>query len=128
MVEKFYPMWNIHKFSYIQSGVEYILQLQNVLTPNELIQLLRRAIKRSTLDWSDIDAIAVTYGPGLAIALEVGINKAKELSAKYKKPLVAVNHMEGHLYSSFVQNSKGNPKHSFTFHTLVCSSRGDTQN
>lgn len=62
-----------------------------------------------------IDAIAVTYGPGLAIALEVGIAKAKELARKYKKKLIAVNHMEGHLYANFAQNSKGNPQRNFEF-------------
>ncbi|OGK17989.1 tRNA (adenosine(37)-N6)-threonylcarbamoyltransferase complex transferase subunit TsaD [Candidatus Roizmanbacteria bacterium RIFCSPLOWO2_12_FULL_40_12] len=56
-----------------------------------------------------IDCIAVTYGPGLAIALEVGIQKAKDLAKKYKKKLIAVNHMEGHIYSCFAQNSKGKP-------------------
>jgi N6-L-threonylcarbamoyladenine synthase len=62
-----------------------------------------------------IEAIAVTQGPGLAIALEVGINKAKELSVKWKKKLIAVNHLEGHIYSPFVQNSKGKPKNDFHF-------------
>ena len=46
-----------------------------------------------------IDAIAVTVGPGLAIALEVGINKARELVKNYKKPLIAINHIEGHVLS-----------------------------
>lgn len=53
----------------------------------------------------EIDAIAVTIGPGLGIALGVGINKAKELAIKYKKPLIPVNHIEAHLLSSFT-----NPK------------------
>lgn len=57
---------------------------------------------------SKIDAIAVTIGPGLAPALEVGIAKVKELAKKWKKPVISVNHMEGHLLSSFVKNSKGN--------------------
>jgi N6-L-threonylcarbamoyladenine synthase len=48
---------------------------------------------------SDIQAIAVTTGPGLAIALEVGINKAKEISERYNIPLIAVNHIEGHVLS-----------------------------
>ncbi|MBM3209696.1 hypothetical protein FJZ40_05435, partial [Candidatus Shapirobacteria bacterium] len=55
-----------------------------------------------------IDAIAVTQGPGLAIALEIGIAKAKELSRMTQKPLIAINHMEGHLLSSFAKNAKGN--------------------
>jgi len=50
----------------------------------------------------DIDAIAVTVGPGLGIALGVGINKAKELAIKYNKPLIPVNHIEAHLLSPFV--------------------------
>lgn len=62
-----------------------------------------------------IDYIAVTQGPGLAVALEVGIKKAVELAKKYKKKLIPVNHLEGHIYSSFVQNSKGNPKRDFRF-------------
>ena len=72
---------------------------------------------RMTLDqmMENIDYIAVTYGPGLAIALEVGINKAKELAKKYNKKLIPVNHMEGHLYATFGQNSAGNPKQDFEF-------------
>ena len=70
-----------------------------------------------------IDYIAVTQGPGLAVALEVGIRKAKELAQKYNKKLISVNHLEGHIYSSFVQNSKGNPKreYKFPYLTLVIS-------
>lgn len=66
-----------------------------------------------------IDAISVTQGPGLAIALEVGIKKAKELAEKYNKKLIAVNHLEGHIYSPFAQNSQGNPKREFQFQHLV---------
>lgn len=69
--------------------------------------------------YKEIDAIAVTYGPGLAIALEVGIKKAKELAIKYKKRIIPVNHLEGHIYSSFVQNSKGNPHVDFQFPYLT---------
>jgi N6-L-threonylcarbamoyladenine synthase len=58
-------------------------------------------------DFPEIDAVAVTYGPGLAPCLEVGIAKAKELANLWKKPLVAVNHMEGHLLSALAKNSKG---------------------
>ena len=50
------------------------------------------------------DAIAVTVGPGLAIALEVGITKAKELATKFHKPLIAVNHIEGHLLSPLARS------------------------
>ncbi|HKC04460.1 MAG TPA: tRNA (adenosine(37)-N6)-threonylcarbamoyltransferase complex transferase subunit TsaD [Patescibacteria group bacterium] len=52
----------------------------------------------------NIDAIAVTVGPGLSIALRVGVNKAKELALKYKKRLIAVNHLEGHILSSLANS------------------------
>lgn len=68
---------------------------------------------------ANINYIAVTQGPGLAVALEVGIRKAKELSIKYKKKLISVNHLEGHIYSAFVQNSQGNPKRDFKFPYLA---------
>lgn len=69
--------------------------------------------------YDEIDAIAVTQGPGLAVALEVGIKKAKELAQKYNKKIISVNHLEGHIYSAFVQNSKGNPKREFNFPYLT---------
>ncbi|MBU1323114.1 tRNA (adenosine(37)-N6)-threonylcarbamoyltransferase complex transferase subunit TsaD [Patescibacteria group bacterium] len=56
-----------------------------------------------------IDAIAVTVGPGLAPALEVGIAFAKNLSLKYKKSLIAINHMEGHLLSSLANMEGSDP-------------------
>ncbi len=61
--------------------------------------VINQAIKRSGVVDDEIDAIAVTVGPGLAIALEVGIRKAKELALRWKKPLVGVNHVEGHVLS-----------------------------
>lgn len=79
---------------------------------DEVIQL---AIKKARVTWDSIDVIAVTQGPGLAIALGVGIQKAKDLAKTYSKPLIGINHLEGHLYSVFAQNSKGNPKRNISF-------------
>ncbi len=76
-------------------------------------------VVNEALKKSSFDCVAVTQGPGLAVALEVGIKKAKELAVKYHKKLIAVNHMEGHIYSSFVQNSQGSPKTDFTFPYLA---------
>jgi len=58
----------------------------------------------------DIDAIAVTEGPGLEPALWVGINFAKALSLAWNKPLIPVNHMEGHVVSSLLESGKGDTK------------------
>lgn len=71
------------------------------------------------LSLQNIDHIAVTQGPGLAIALEVGIKKAKELAQTHNKKLIGVNHMEGHIYSVFAQNSKGNPSVEIQFPYLA---------
>lgn len=68
--------------------------------------VVKEAIRRSGVTFEQLDVIAVTIGPGLAIALEVGINKAKELAEQYKKPLMTINHMEGHLLSSFAERRK----------------------
>lgn len=70
-------------------------------------QVVELALRRSRTKWQDIQAIAVTQGPGLAPALEVGIAKAKELAIEHNKPLIAVNHIEGHVLSVLaVSNSK----------------------
>lgn len=78
--------------------------------------------------WSAIDAVAVTQGPGLAIALEVGMRKAKELAAIYSKRLVPVNHLEGHIYSAYVQNRNGKPEGEYLFPCLaIVISGGHTE-
>ncbi len=65
-----------------------------------LPSVIERALKEAELNSpAEVEAIAVTQGPGLAIALEVGIQTAKELAKRYSKPLIGVNHMEGHLLS-----------------------------
>jgi N6-L-threonylcarbamoyladenine synthase len=68
---------------------------------------IQEALKRAQLTAEQIDVFAVTYGPGLAIALEVGVSKAKQLAIQYNKPLVAVNHMAGHIYANFAQTKNG---------------------
>ncbi len=59
------------------------------------------ALDRAGVSESEIEAIAVTYGPGLAPALQVGVAKAKQLSAEWKVPLYAVDHMIGHICSTW---------------------------
>lgn len=72
----------------------------------------------------DIDVIAVTQGPGLAIALSVGVNTAKELAKKYNKKLVAVNHIEGHILANLLQNKKGKPERKVKFPALALTVSG----
>jgi N6-L-threonylcarbamoyladenine synthase len=80
---------------------------------------INQALKRANVNISDIDSIAVTQGPGLAIALEVGITKAKELATKYRKPLIAINHIEGHALSPLA--NKTNFLYKFPILGLVVS-------
>ncbi|MFL5674447.1 MAG: tRNA (adenosine(37)-N6)-threonylcarbamoyltransferase complex transferase subunit TsaD [Chloroflexota bacterium] len=55
--------------------------------------------------WDDIDAVAVTYGPGLAGSLLVGINFAKALAWVHDRPLIGVNHLEGHVYAAWLHDT-----------------------
>lgn len=72
----------------------------------------------------EIDVIGVTQGPGLAIALGIGVNKAKELAKKYNKKLVAVNHIEGHIWANFLKNKKGKPKRELLLPALALTVSG----
>lgn len=64
---------------------------------------IRLALKRAGVTMAEIDAVAVTHGPGLAPALEVGLTAAKELAIEHDKPLIPINHIEGHLLSVLAQ-------------------------
>ncbi len=75
---------------------------QHVLS---IIPVVEQALAKSNRTLNDIDAIAVTRGPGLAGSLVVGMNMAKGLSLGLGLPLVGVNHLEGHIYSSWIYNA-----------------------
>jgi len=68
-----------------------------------LFPLVTRALGDANLGWSDIDRIAVTAGPGLIGALLVGVAGAQGLAYGLGIPLVAVNHLEGHIFSPYLQ-------------------------
>src|SRR3989338_550004 len=65
--------------------------------------VVEQAIKRSGVERKKIGAVGVTIGPGLAIALEVGIRQAKNVAGFLNKPLVVVNHIEGHIFSAMAR-------------------------
>jgi N6-L-threonylcarbamoyladenine synthase len=67
-----------------------------------IVPVLDGAWRDAGVEWSDIDAVSVTYGPGLAGSLLVGINFAKALAWVHEKPLIAVNHLEGHVYAAWL--------------------------
>ncbi|WP_414045715.1 tRNA (adenosine(37)-N6)-threonylcarbamoyltransferase complex transferase subunit TsaD [Macrococcus equi] len=65
--------------------------------------VIDQAIIASGLTWDDIDAVAVTEGPGLIGALLVGINAAKALALAHNKPLIPVHHIAGHVYANHIE-------------------------
>ncbi len=75
---------------------------QHVLS---IMPVIEETLSKSRLTVKDIDAIAVTRGPGLAGSLIVGVNAAKGMALGTGLPLVGVNHLEGHLYSAWVYNA-----------------------
>lgn len=90
---------------------------QHVLAIQPVIQ---KALKDAHLSYSDVDAIAVTRGPGLPGSLVVGINTAKGLALGSEKPLIAVNHLEGHLYSAWL-GDEDKPTPEFPLMSLIVS-------
>ncbi len=64
-----------------------------------IVPVVREAMHRAGVSYADLDAVAVTEGPGLAGALLVGIAFAKSLAFATDKPLIAVNHLEGHIHA-----------------------------
>lgn len=71
--------------------------------------VIDEALKNANVTFSDIDAIAVTYGPGLVGALLVGVSSAKALSYALKKPLVNVHHIKGHICANYVAHKDLKP-------------------
>jgi N6-L-threonylcarbamoyladenine synthase len=64
--------------------------------------VIRQALAASGLEWPALDGVAVTYGPGLASSLLVGLATAKGLALALGKPLVGINHIEAHIHSAFL--------------------------
>ena len=65
--------------------------------------VVQEAMDRAGLSFGELDAIAVTYGPGLVGALLVGVAHAKALAFALKKPLVGVHHIKGHVFANFIE-------------------------
>lgn len=92
-----------------------------------IIPVVDLALKQASVTMQDVDAIAFTRGPGLLGSLLVGVSFAKGLSLSTGKPLVEVNHLQGHILSCLVkQEGKENRRPSFPFLTLLVSG-GHTQ-
>jgi N6-L-threonylcarbamoyladenine synthase len=92
-----------------------IASRQHVLT---IMPVIEEALAEADLDWEDLAAIAVTYGPGLAGSLLVGVNAAKGLAWGRGLPLLGINHIEAHIYGNWLVNA---PPPKFPLVCLVVS-------
>ena len=87
-----------------------------------IVPVVRQALAEAKHTYESVDAIAVTQGPGLAGALLVGISYAKALAFALDKPLIAVNHLEGHIHAVLLEErQKGNHDLQFPVLALVVS-------
>ena len=87
-----------------------------------IVPVVRKALDDAGQTYQSIDALAVTQGPGLAGALLVGISYAKALAFALDKPLIAVNHLEGHIHAVLLEErQKGNREIRFPLLALVVS-------
>jgi N6-L-threonylcarbamoyladenine synthase len=72
----------------------------------QIVPVVREALAQAGMQMNDVDAIGVTYGPGLVGALLVGITYGKTLAQALEKPLISVNHLEGHVHAVFLEAHK----------------------
>lgn len=87
-----------------------------------IVPVVRKALEEAGHTYESVDAIAVTQGPGLAGALLVGISYAKALAFALEKPLITVNHLEGHIHAVLLEErQKGNFEVQFPVLALVVS-------
>src|SRR5579864_7519940 len=85
-----------------------------------ILPVIKETLEKAHTSVDQIDAIAVTYGPGLIGSLLVGVETAKTLAFVLKKPIIPINHMVGHIYANFIQE-KTNQIPAFPLLALVVS-------
>jgi N6-L-threonylcarbamoyladenine synthase len=71
-----------------------------------IVPVIEQAMQEAGAAWDNLDGIAVTHGPGLAGSLLVGVNAAKAIAFARGLPLIAVNHLEGHIYANWLESRK----------------------
>lgn len=92
-----YSQIDVHK---VYGGV--VPEIASRAHVEKIETIVQEALEQAGLQLSQIDAIAVTFGPGLVGALLVGVSYAKALAYALKKPLIAVNHIEGHICANYL--------------------------
>ncbi|WIG58143.1 MAG: N(6)-L-threonylcarbamoyladenine synthase [Ktedonobacterales bacterium] len=88
-----------------------------------ILPVLETALAEAGATWSDLDGIAVTYGPGLAGSLLVGLTSAKALALARNLPLIGINHLEAHIYANWLRTNDTSASPS----TAIAAADGDHQ-
>ena len=86
----------------------------------DMAPALERALSDSGIGLDEVDVVSATYGPGLAGSLLTGLNTAKALAFSLDKPLVGVNHLEGHIYASWLARGEDDPPEITPGFPLAC--------
>lgn len=86
----------------------------------QISPVIDKSLADANVDWSEIDAIAVTNAPGLIASLLVGVNTAQVLAYVHKKPLIPMHHVAGHIYANFLERDESN----FEFPILILTISG----
>ena len=87
----------------------------------DLVPVLDQAMSACGMSLEEVDAVAVTYGPGLAGSLITGLNAAKAIAYSLGVPLIGVNHLEGHIYASWLTQANPEEDPGFPLACLVAS-------
>lgn len=80
--------------------VPEVASRQHLLT---IIPVVKRSLEEANIGWNNLNGIAVTFGPGLAGSLLVGVNFAKGIALASGLPLIGINHLEGHIYANWLE-------------------------
>ena len=87
----------------------------------EMVPTIDSVLRQGQLTWEEIDTVAVTNGPGLAGALLVGVNVSKALAFAKDKPLIGINHLEGHIYANWLEGRDPEAEVGFPLLCLIAS-------
>lgn len=91
---------------------------QHIIT---ILPVIEEALRTADVGWDALDAVAVTRGPGLVGSLLVGVNAAKGIAWTRGLPLIGVNHLEGHVYSNWLEAEGNRPNKTFPVLVLIVS-------
>ena len=98
--------------------VPEVASRQHLLT---IVPLVRQALDDAKIEIRQLDGIAVTYGPGLAGSLLIGVNAAKGLALAEGLPFIGINHLEGHIYASWLEDKDPQRAPGFPLMCLITS-------